>query len=440
MDIVKREGVFRLYDRHSTVILTDEKQLDRIIEDPAKPLFDDEERGFSGERTGLYEKSTSLVTLCEEAQKQNCDRMEVSYDFFFGGSARKNYPSDETTIKAFKVIRDVAKKHGMTFGASVLSPLDVGGGYAKDHDETGFSYQFLETGIQPDGSYCAHMVCQKQWYNNKGPISLKLEKVMAFAFQEERIADTALFWVDPENILDVSSTASVQVQEEKTTVSSSGYGSCPMTISGRFKDPVRNRVLCVAVYRTPELDYFSDSAPAFMKQLLDKHNQAGIDYDGFYSDEMHIQFDWDLVNHFGETEINTRYLTPHLMKKYAALYGEQYLDFPKYLVYMAYHQHDFLPGQEGRENAQHVFGKTPEAVYQTWLFRNRYFELLQRTVVDLCNDAKAYAEELFGGPIMTRAHATWQESPTCDHYYKKANFIGGFNLTDKLEEIGRAHV
>lgn len=171
-----------------------------------------------------------------------------------------------------------------------------------------------------------------------------------------------------------------------------------------------------------------------MKELLDKHHEAGIDYGGFYSDEMHIQFDWDLENHFGETEINTRYLTPNLMKKYASLYGEQYLDFPKYLVYMAYHQHDFLEGELGKENAQHVFGKTPEDVYQTWLFRNRYFELLQRTVVDLCNNAKAYAEKLFGGPIMTRAHATWQESPTCDHYYKKANAIGGFNLADKLDE------
>lgn len=123
--------------------------------------------------------------------------MEVSYDFFFGGSTRTNYPSDETTIKAFKVVRDVAKEHGWSFGASILSPLDVGGGYAKDHDETGFSYQFLETELKANGDYCANMVCQKQWYNNKGPISLKLEKVMAFAFREERIEKTSLFYVNP---------------------------------------------------------------------------------------------------------------------------------------------------------------------------------------------------------------------------------------------------
>jgi hypothetical protein len=101
---------------------------------------------------------------------------------------------------------------------------------------------------------------------------------------------------------------------------------------------------------------------------------------------------------------------------------------------MSYHQHDFLPGEEGRENAQHVFGKDPQDIANTWLFRNRYFELLQRTVVDLSKEAKDYAESLWGGPIMTRAHATWQESPTCDHYYHQPNAIGGFDVQDQLGE------
>ncbi|MBQ8612579.1 MAG: hypothetical protein IJ412_12845, partial [Oscillospiraceae bacterium] len=103
-----------------------------------------------------------------------------------------------------------------------------------------------------------------------------------------------------------------------------------------------------------------------------------------------------------------------LAKVFAEKYGEKYRDFAKYLIYMAYHQHDFLPGEEGRENAQHIFGKTPQDAYNTWLFRNRYFELLQRTVVDLSKEAKAYGEKLWGGPILTKAHATWEESPTCD--------------------------
>ena len=46
MDVIKNEGVFRLFDKHDTVILTDEKQLDRIIEGPDTPLFVDEDLGF----------------------------------------------------------------------------------------------------------------------------------------------------------------------------------------------------------------------------------------------------------------------------------------------------------------------------------------------------------------------------------------------------------
>ena len=432
MEIIKNEGVFRLYDKHGTLILTDEKQLDRIIRDPATPLYVDDDLGYSGERQNLHDAGETLITECEKAAARGCTRLEVSYDFFFGGSARHNYPSDETTVKAFKVIRDTAKEHGMAFGASILSPLDVGGGWAKISDETGFSYQFQETDIKPDGSYKAEMTCQCQWYNNKGPIQLKPEKVLVYAFNEERVGDTPYFYVDENAILDISTTAAYEIDIDKKEITSNGYAYCPMRIFGKWDTPTATRALCIMVYRTPELDYFAPSAPKFMKQLLDQHNAAGIDYQGFYSDEMHIQFDWDLEQHFGETEVTTRYLTPNLAKAYAARYGAKFEDFAKYLVYMSYHQHDFLPGEAGKENAQHVFGKTPADIQATWLFRNRYFELLQRTVVDLANSSKAYAEELWGGPIMTRAHATWQESPTCDHYYKTANSIGGFNVTELL--------
>ena len=106
MNIIKNEGVFRLFDRHGTLILTDEKQLDRIIEGPETPLFVDEDLGYSSERQKLNkDNEETLLSKCQEMEKAGYTRMEVSYDFFFGGSARHNYPSDETTIKAFKVIR-----------------------------------------------------------------------------------------------------------------------------------------------------------------------------------------------------------------------------------------------------------------------------------------------------------------------------------------------
>jgi len=433
MDVVKNEGVFRLYDRQTTLILTDEKQLDRIIEGPQVPIFKDEQKGFSGEKQRINDDDTTLESFCKKAGERGCTRAEVSYDFFFGGTTRNNYPSDETTIKAFKAVRDEAARNGMSFGASILSPLDVGGGWIKLSDETGFTYQYQETDIKPDGSYSIGMNCQRQWYNNKGPIHLIPHHVEVYAFSEERIGNTPYFYVDENRILSISQTAEYEIQEDKTVTTGAGYGYCPMRIFGKWEHPTADRALCIMVYRTPELDYFAPSAKEFMKKLLDTHNEAGVDYGGFYSDEMHIQMDWDLgTAHYGETELCTRYLTDHLAEKYAQLYGEKYRDFAKYLIYMSYHQHDFLPGEKGKINAQHVFGKTEKDIADTWQFRNRYFELLQRTVVDLSNYAKAYAESLWGGPIMTRAHATWQEAPTCDHFYRVKGAEGGFDIGEML--------
>ncbi len=413
MEVIKKVGSLELRERGGGITLTDERQLDRIIAGPETPLFDDLEENV--ESQSLYkDKSESLMTRIEAAEKRNATNFSIAYDYFFGGTRRHNYPSDEITIKAFKVVHDAAKEHGMGFEASILSPLDTGGGWAKMSDETGFSMQYLETDIKPDGSYAAELVGQRQWVNNKGPIRLTPYEVRVYAFNEERVGDTPYFYVDENAIVDISDTASYVMETDKEVGTS--YIRCPLHISGKWENPTANRALCIMVYRTPELDYFAPSAMDFMKKLLDDHNAAGISYHGFYSDEMHIQFDWDLVGHFGETEVNTRYVTPALGKVYAEKYGEKYRDFAKYLIYMAYHQHDFLPGEEGRENAQHVFGKTPQDIANTWLFRNRYFELLQRTVVNLSNQSKAYAEELWGGPILTRAHATWQESPTCDHF------------------------
>ena len=415
MEVIKKVGQLQLRERGAGITLTDERQLDRIIQGPETPLFGDLEENH--ESKSLYkDKNESLLSRVKAGAERNATNMSIAYDFFFGGNTRSNYPSDEITIKAFKVVHDTAKEYGMTFEASILSPLDVGGGWIKQSDETGFSMQYLETEIKPDGSYAADLVGQLQWVNNKGPIRLTPHQVLVYAFNEERVGDTPYFYVDENAIEDISATATYVMDMDNAVLPTGGYGHCPLHISGKWENPTANRALCIMVYRTPELDYFADSAHSFMKKLLDDHNAAGISYHAFYSDEMHIQFDWDLENHFGETEINVRYVTPALAKVYAEKYGEKYRDFAKYLIYMSYHQHDFLPGEAGKENAQHVFGKTPQDICNTWLFRNRYFELLQRTVVDLSKEAKAYAEELWGSPILTAAHATWQESPTCDHF------------------------
>jgi len=121
MNIIEKRGVWRFFDKTVTLILTDEKQLEIIIEDPSKPLFENDERGFSGEREKLYRDNTSLIDICREGQKKGAERLELSYDFFFGGSRRTNYPDSEITLKAFKIIHDVAREHGMSFSASIIS-------------------------------------------------------------------------------------------------------------------------------------------------------------------------------------------------------------------------------------------------------------------------------------------------------------------------------
>ena len=189
MEVIRREGVFRLYDRQSTLILTNEKQLERIATKPDAPLFRDEQYGFGAVESSLYDPDTTLDSFMRDARDRHCDRIEVSYDFFFGGSQRENYPDSELTVKAFKVVHDYAKKYGMAFGASLISPLDLCGKKAHEKNAPGVTWQMAEGEIR-DGKFVIEARRQLQWYNNKGPIHLTLKKVSAVAFDEERVGDT----------------------------------------------------------------------------------------------------------------------------------------------------------------------------------------------------------------------------------------------------------
>ncbi|MEA4888852.1 MAG: hypothetical protein VB070_05255 [Clostridiaceae bacterium] len=423
----QKKGVLNFFDRHASLIITDEKQLERIIADPRQPFNVDDSKGFSLETRRLYPEPLTVYDICRQGAEQGAERLEVSYDFFFGGSKRTLYPDSPMTLQAFKIIHDIARSFGLGFSASILSPLDLGPGYAKLNEEAGQSCQYQEGFLDPaDGRYKVPMTWQTQWTNNKGPIHLEPVRTIVYAFHEERLGDSRYFYVDPDQIEDISATASLTLEPDSVTVTPNGYGSGKMTVSGCLPAPQNvkrhDRVLAVVVYRTPEIDYFSPRALPYIKSVIDQHKAAGISYQGFYSDEMHIQFDWDLEAHFGLTEINARYLTDSLAAEYARRYGGQYRDLYRYLVYFSYHQHGFLPGTAGCEAAQHVFGRTDAEIHATIQMRSRYFEMLQRQVVDLALAGKRYAAELFGNAIMTRAHATWQESPTCDRFYESSLF------------------
>ncbi len=427
MRIIKEE-IQKNLDVSVALMILDDRMLERIIEDPAQPLIDENLSGYSREKFSMYDTHTSLIDLLKAGQARGAKRIDVSYDFFFGGDTRKNFPDSELTVKAYKVIHDVAKEYGLGFSASIVSPLDTGGGYVKTHENAGFTMQYKEGLIREDGSYEVDMDLQTQWTNNKGPMRLTLHEVKAYAFNEERIADTPYFYVNPDEIIDISSTVSYEKDEKNGNVSRDAFGHSDIHIHGRAENIQKNRCLIVLIYKTVEMDYFAEDALSYMKSIIDLHHKNGIAYEGFYADEMHIQFDWDMTEHFAETEVNTRYMTRAMAKAYAQMYGAEFEDFPKYLIYFAYKHHTFLPGDAGQVLSQHVLGKTEDDIIRTWQFRRDYYELLHRQVVNLCLRTKEYAEKLYGNTIMTTGHSTWQECPTTDRFYD------GQNLSLPVEE------
>lgn len=416
MHIIK-EDIHRIFDPFAMLTLMGEDMLERIMEDPSQPIMVQEDKGYGIEALDTYDSKISFLDICREGQAKGARRLDVYYDFFFGGEKRENYPDSPMTLQAYKVIHDIAKEYGMSLGASLVSPLDIGGEYVKTHENKGQTMQFKEGIIRPDGTYETVMDFQTQWTNNKGPAKVTLKEVKVFAFDEERIEGTPFYYVDENEIEDISSSVEYRVDESAHRVSRDGYGHSDIYISGKT-DSSKTRFLAVLIYNTLEIDYFADDALDYMKSILDLHKAAGISYEGIYSDEMHIQFDWDSQAHWGETEVTTRYMTDSMAKVYAEKYGQQYRDFTKYLVYFTYMHHDFLDGEEGQLPAQHVFGKSKEDIVRTFLFRRHYFDLLQRRVVDLCTKAKDYAGELFGYKMQATGHSTWMESPTCDTFFK----------------------
>lgn len=394
------------------LILTSDEEMERMEKDP----------NMKGRAFGR-----GWEDMCKDLAGYDQSYINVAYDFFFGGDKREHFPTSGQCIRTFKVMHDIARKYGAGFGASILNPLDVGPAYYREKGRGGQQHQFQEGQIRPDGSFRVPVRIQKQWFHNKGPAQLYVKGVRAFAFSEQRIGDTPYYAVSPADILDVSESAQLHVDEKELAKTPVGYGYVDGAVVGKVTDAgKRDRVLAVVIYEVEEMDYFHADALPFLKAMLDAHKSAGITYAAFYSDEMHIQFDWDLGTHFGLSEIDTRYITPGLADKYARLYGERYRDMDRWLIYFAFAQHDFVnsplpPPYEGKgrtepEMAQHVFGKSAEDIYATWKFRRDYFRMLQDHVVDLFIEAKRYAEKIFHRErIWTRAHATWQESPTCDH-------------------------
>jgi hypothetical protein len=379
----------------------------------------------------------SLRQVCQEAEKCGVRTLSVAFDYFwaqyrqeFAGKTRQLWPDTPRYIELIGKVAAVAAKHGLGMKLSVLSPLEIGHGYRQETGETG-RWMHYRKGLRDPvtGAYSVQLWRQLAWTNNKGTISLENAGVRVFAFRERRIPNTPYYMVKPESIVEITGTAEVEVFEGMRTGAKSiksagtdptqlaGYGAIRIRIHGKGMTEIGplDRVLAVQMYHTPEMDYFSDSAEKYLRNLIDRYIRAGVHFNALYADEMHIQGDWGYASHHDHGEFALRYVTPGLEQRFAAAYGAQYRDFGKYLVYFCSAQNDTTNDISAKSEAQHVMGSDPRAIAETALLRSRYYTLLNDGVVELFAGAKSYLEDKMGHPITSLAHATWAESPTIDH-------------------------
>ncbi len=412
-ELVSFPGAWNFHIPRSHIILVSDQQL-IDLSDPDKEV----DIGMTG-----TPQITTLRKLCEQAQAQGRRTLIFAFDHFFSqyrkgqeGKPRELMPDTDAYIEHIAKISKVAQEYGIGLELSLLSPLEIGKGYKERTGESGMWMQYREGLRDPmTGAFSVQYWRQTRWSNNKGPIAIEDAGVRVFAFNERVINRTPYRVVAPIDIVEITEGITVETWEG-TARRAGDYEAVRACVRGQGGPTGYGRVLVVQLYRTPEMDYFSDSALPFLKGLVDRYVDAGVVLNGLYSDEMHIQQDWGYFNHHDLGQFALRYVSPGFAQRFAQQYGEQYRDFAKFMVYFAYGQEDFTNDLHARDGAMHVFGESPQAVRETALFRSRYYKSLQDGVVDLFTEAKRYAESRMGYRLEARAHPTWAESPTIDSW------------------------
>ena len=368
-----------------------------------------------------YEKhEASLRQVCERARDAGHRTLILAFDHFFAQyrpgqqGPRRLMPDSEDYIRRVAAVSAFAQGYGLGLELSLLSPLEIGPAYVRATGESGVWMHYRKGVRDPrTGAYSVELWRQTRWTNNKGPIPVEDAGVRVFAFREQSVPGTRFRVVRPDDIAEITETARV----EDLGGSEAEPPARRVRVHGQGGNaPGRDRVLVVQQLRTPEMDYFSERALPYLKQLVDRCADAGVNLNALYSDEMHIQQDWHYFSHHDNGQFALRYVSPGFARRFAQLHGPQYADFARWMVYFAYGQEDAARDLSAGEGVMHVFGPSPEEIRQTALFRSHYYRLLQDGVVDLFAAAKRHAQERFGRQLEARAHATWAESPTIDYW------------------------
>lgn len=375
----------------------------------------------------------SLRQVCESSKQQGLRTLIIAFDEFFKqyrpgqDHERRFMPDSDAYIEKIAKIGKFAGQYGLGLELSLITPLEIGRNYRKATGESGVWMQYRKGLRDPvDGAYSVQLWRHVRWTNNKGPFMLEDAGVRVFAFREQPIPGTQYRVVPEDSITEITNTAKVEVLDG---IRPDSFSAVRIRVhgAGKIEQPGLNRVLVVQMYRTPEMDCFSDKALPYLKGLVDRYANAGIKLNGLYSDEPHLMGDWAYHNHHDHGQLTTRYVTPGFAEKFAKRYGEKYRDFAKYLVYFVYGQEDAAIDLSATQGVMHVFGPTPQEIRRTALFRAWYYHFLQNGVADLLVEAKHHAEQRMGYRLEARGHATWAESPTCDYWLPAAGENMGRN-------------
>jgi hypothetical protein len=368
---------------------------------------------------GFDKSEASLRQICEGAKAAGQRTLIIAFDHFFSqyrpgqDKPRTLTPDMDEYVQRIAAISRFAEGYGLGLELSLLSPLEIGPAYEKATGESGTWMQYRKGLRDPQtGAFSVQLWEQLGWANNKGVIAPQEAGVRVFAFHEQAVRDTPYRAVDPASIREV--TEGVQI--ERATPRDASARRIRVFGAGHADIGPLDRVMVVLSYTTPEMDYFSPRALPYLNNLVDKYAAAGVKLNALYSDEMHIQQDWNYFGHHDHGEFAMRYVSDNLARRYAELYGPEFRDFAKYLVYFIHGQEDFAGDLSAKQDIMQVFGGSPRDIRRTALFRARYYHLLQDSVVELFAQAKRHAEAKMGHKLESRAHATWAESPTIDKW------------------------
>lgn len=395
---------------HAGIVITSDDLLREIANDPNKKV--------KGLEFGNTKAEISFCEYADNLQKRNISWITFFHDYFFGGNKRELGPTHPEFVKAAKVMYDECKKRGMGLGASIINPLDLGRDFKEKYKTGGVHRVYFEGMIEKNGGFSFAGYMPKKWTNNKGPVELELIGLRLFAFEVKGSKNEDYTVVPYDSIKEIKKGFDYKIYESENPPENTvkNFENSYIEISGKTGNK-GTRVLAVLHMAVPEMDYFHPEAKSYINGIIDMYNKIGIQFSEFYSDEMHIQFDWDFA-HFGPNEITSRYMTKNF-EKIMFEKSKIFTDFDKLLVYFCNMTNDRFGGSK---KTQHVMGESPELLYKTFTIRKIYFETLQKTVVELIDNARKYSEKVYGFPVRTLGHATWQESPTCDKYHKNGNF------------------